>query len=161
MPASLQNAYTYIFPVCSSQQSCTTPKDAWPEVTEVVSGRARSNLASNDFKFHVPPAVSSRLPAAKGVVKIILQKRDETALDNLGVKEGKLSSLSHSQSWSVSSFLRGSTPGASDMILSFVLVYVFPVASRGYFLSLLLFSAKSTVWLPIKGGYMVCFSFLL
>lgn len=47
------------------------------------------------------------------------------------------------------------------MILSFVLVYVFPVASRGYFLSLLLFSAKSTVWLPIKGGYMVCFSFLL
>ena len=110
MPESLQNAYTYIFPVCSSQQSCTTPKDAWPEVTEVVSGRARSNLASNDFKFHVPPAVSSRLPAAKGVVKIILQKRDETALDNLGAKEGKLSSLSHSQSWSVSSFLRGSTP---------------------------------------------------
>lgn len=47
------------------------------------------------------------------------------------------------------------------MILSFVLVYVFPVASRGYFLSVLLFSAKLTVWLPIKGGYMVCFSFLL
>ena len=110
MPESLQNAYTYIFPVCSSQQSCKTPKDAWPEVTEVVSGRARSNLASNDFKFHVPPAVSSRLSAAKGVVKILLQKRDETALDNLGAKEGKLSSLSHSQSWSVSSFLRGSTP---------------------------------------------------
>lgn len=90
---SLQNAYTYVFLVSSSQQSCKTPKDDWPEVTQVVSGRARSNLPSNDFKFRVLPAVHSYLPGAKGVVKILLRKRDEIALDNLGAKERKLSGL--------------------------------------------------------------------
>ena len=64
-----------------------------PEVTQVASGRTRSNLPSNEFKFHVLPAVPSRLPGAKGVVKILLRKRDEMALDNLGAKERKLSSL--------------------------------------------------------------------
>ena len=58
-----------------------------PEVTQVVRGKARSNLLSNDFKFRVLPAVPSRLPGAKGVVKILLRKRDEIALDNLGAKE--------------------------------------------------------------------------
>ena len=70
---------------------CRIPKDDLPEVTQVVSGRARSNLPSNDFKFHVLPAVPSHLPGAKGVVKI-LRKRDEIPLDNLGAKERKLSS---------------------------------------------------------------------
>lgn len=64
-----------------------------PEVTQVVRGRARSNLRSNDFKFHVLPAVPSHLPGAKGVVKILLREEDEIALDNLGAKERKLSSL--------------------------------------------------------------------
>lgn len=93
VPASLQNAYTYIFLVCSFQQSGKTPKDDLPEVTHVVRGRVRSKLQSNDFKFHVLPAVPSHLPGAKGVVKILLRKRDEIALDNLGAKERKLSSL--------------------------------------------------------------------
>lgn len=87
VPVSLQNAYTYLFLVCSSQQSGKTPKDESPEVTQVVSGGARSNLRSNDFKFRVLPAVPGHLPGAKGVVKILLRKRDEIALDNLGAKE--------------------------------------------------------------------------
>lgn len=73
--------------------SCKTPKDGSPGVTQVVSGRARSNLWSNNFQSPVLPAVPSHLPGAKGVVKILLSKRDEIALDNLGAKEKQLSSL--------------------------------------------------------------------
>ena len=62
MPESLQNAYTYIFPVCSSQQSCTTPKDAWPEVTEVVSGRARSNHQKAPTEGDGDPTARAPLP---------------------------------------------------------------------------------------------------
>lgn len=76
----------HIFLVCSSQQSCKTPKTDLPEVTQRVSGRARSNLWSNDFRFCVLPAVPCHLPGANRVVKIFLRERDE-ALDNLGAKE--------------------------------------------------------------------------
>lgn len=93
VPVSLQNAYTYISLACSSQQSCKALKGDLPEVTQVVRVRARSNLRSNHFKFHVLPAVPSHLPGAKGVVKILLREEDEIALDNLGAKERKLSSL--------------------------------------------------------------------
>lgn len=93
VPVSLQNAHAYIFLVCSSQQSCKIPKNDLPEVTQVVSGGARSNLWSNDLKFHVLPAVPGHLPGAEGVIKILLRKKDEVTLDNLGAKERKLSSL--------------------------------------------------------------------
>ena len=113
--------------------TCKTPEDDSPGVTQVVSGRARSNLWFNSFKFRVLPAVPCHLRGAEGVVEILLRKRDEMALGNLGAKQRRLSSLSQSQTWSRSSSLQGSTQEHLTAILSFALLYAFPVAYREYF----------------------------
>lgn len=127
MPESLQNAYMYIFFVCPSKQSWKTLQDDSPEVTQVVSGRVRSNLQSN-FKFCVLPAIPGHLPGAKGVVKILVRKRDEIALENLGQRKEGFQVYNPAKLGSGSLSLLGSTQEDLTVILSFVLVYVFPVA---------------------------------
>lgn len=72
--------------------ACKTPEDDSPGVTRVVSGRAGSNVWFDHFEFRVLPAVPCHLRGAKGVVEILLRKRDEMALDDLGAKQRKLSS---------------------------------------------------------------------
>lgn len=77
----------------------------------------------------VLPTVSSHLSGAKGNVKILLRKRDETTLDNLGKTEKKAFKFVTQPNLECDFIsFKGGTQEHLTVILSFVLLYVFPVA---------------------------------